>query len=224
MLIAHIRRLALITSLIASPAYAGETVNLLTLPEVSRNPDGLLTIETSKLDRLLDADPATVATFQTDGSAPIDLVFGFDGATVAPQTVTFVLGETNSGRPPERIDILASTISPNTGFVSLRTEPVDPLRKEQKFSFQTSAAKYIRLRLIPAEGEEQISIADLSVLGHRGPPETNYVFGESPAKALEIIKAMESITVLAAGAGARGRGRRRSGTDPGRTGHILKSP
>lgn len=183
----------LASMLMTVPAFAEKPVNLLTLPQARVVSDGLSEFNEQQISPLLDDDPKTLFTTDAIDGTPVELVFGFDGATMAPASIKLVLGQDQKNPPPGRIDILASTVSANAGFTSLRSEVIDPLRRNHSFRFQASAAKWIRVRLIPADGAGRVELADISVIGRKGPPETSYVFGETPAAALEIIRAMETL-------------------------------
>ena len=135
----------------------------------------------------------TTATFRTDNGEPVDLLFAFAGGTIAPEGFSLHLAVNGLEPAPARIDLLASTSSASSGFTSLRTERVDPLRPQQNVRFGGTAANWLLVRLFPAEGATHVALAGLNIAGKEGFPETNYAFGETPAEALEIVAAMKGI-------------------------------
>ncbi len=142
---------------------------------------------------LIDANADTVAVFESDDGEPVDLLFAFEGGTVASDSFSLVLSDGSRAPAPARIDLLASTSSASSGFTSLRTELIDSLKLEQKARFGSTATEWLLVRLYPAGGATHVALADFSVGGKEGFPETNYAFGQTPADALEIVGAMQGI-------------------------------
>ena len=158
--------------------------NLLHLSTVETKTIGFIEDGEPEVARLIDGDPETVAVFTSADGEPVDLLFAFNGGIVAPDSFAVTLSADADARPPARIDLLASTASPSSGFASLRTESIDPLKPNQQGRFAASAANWLLVRLFPAEGTDQVSLADISVGGKEGRPETTYAFGESRPKPL----------------------------------------
>ena len=174
-------------------ALAERVDNLLARGNLDANALDLTAPLASVSAALMDGKPDTAATFNSQDGAPVDLLFRFDPETVAPDGLIVTLAEGETAPAPQRVDILVSTLSPTSGFVSLRTERIDPLRRDQKMSFRPRAASWVQIRLYPAADSTQISLGDLRLKGVLGPPETTYAFGETPSSAIEIISALEGI-------------------------------
>ncbi len=176
-----------------SAAWADSPANLLVLSTVETGTIGFIEDGQAKVARLIDGDPETTAVFTSVDDNPVDLLFGFGAGTVAPDSFAVTLSEDPEARAPARVDILASTTSPSSGFASLRTERIDPLKPNQQVHFAPLAANWLLVRLYPAEGADQVSLADIRLGGKEGLPETTYAFGEAPAAALEIVGAVQGI-------------------------------
>lgn len=185
--------LALALALAGLAARAEGPGNLLATATVEPGTLGFARDGAARVARLVDGEPATAARFDVIDGEPVALLFGFGGGTVAPDSLTLTLSDDPAHSPPVRVDILASTVSPTSGFASLRSERVDPLKPTQQVRFPGAAATWILIRLFPAPGADGVGLADLSVGGREGPPETRYAFGESPAAALEILGAMRGL-------------------------------
>lgn len=183
--------LSLITA--AGAAKADGPANLLDLARIEPSrieytKDGALQVA-----RLVDGDPGTTAIFSSPDGTPVDLLFAFDQGPVAPDSYSVTLAGDGDVPAPVRIDVLASTVSPSSGFSSLRTDRIDPLRPQLDARFASASTLWLRVRLFPAQGATELALGDISIGGREGLPETSYAFGETPAAALDIIGAIESI-------------------------------
>lgn len=184
-----------VLALVASQAAAkDEPVNLLRLPsakaESTTTPGG----DASALAALTDGDPASVAEAAATETGPLDVVYGFGEATVAPEGVRVTLPE--KGASAARVEILVSTVSAHAGFRSLRTDPLTAGAKPETFAFPPTAARWILVRLIPAHGAKSVAAAEVEVLGREGTPQSHYAFSESPAKAFDVLQRLEKTTSL----------------------------
>lgn len=167
--------------------------NLLALATVDTETTGAPVDVAEQVERLTDGDPGTTAVFVTSDGEPLDILFALENETVAPEALEVTLSADSEVQPPARVDLLASTVSASSGFASLRTEQIDPLKPEQTTRFASAAANWLLVRLYPATGTDMIAVAEISVSGKIGLPETIYAFGETPAQALEIVGAMQGI-------------------------------
>lgn len=141
---------------------------------------------------LLDGNPETTVAFASVDQEPVDLLFAFGNEGVGLQEIILSFARGNE-RAPAGFDVLVSQISPSAGFTSVKSERLDPLKSEQSFKFPPVAAKWLMIRLFPGTGAQSIVLADLAAHGTLGPPETRYAFGETPAKALDIIEGLAEI-------------------------------
>src|SRR5262245_6999085 len=175
------------------PAAAAEPLsNLLTMPQVKLEAGSLVGDQASKVQALTDGKADTAAEFDTEGAETVDLVFGFAGETVSPEKVVVTLPKDKAGAAPIRLDVLASTVSPSTGFKPRRTDPIDAGKPEQTFAFRPAAANWIMIRLSAKAGAKSVALGDISVLGRQGPPKTVYAFSETPARVIDILSRLET--------------------------------
>lgn len=174
-------------------------------PSESDSPRNLLTIETakiaetsaqgdqaSKLASLTDGDSVTPVLMSIRPAAPLEIVFEFGEQTVSPETLVLELGDSNALDPPT-VEILASTLSPHTGFQSLRVARPEKSTGRHEFSFVQSGAKWVQIRITPVADANTVAIAEIEVLGHIGAPATRYEFKESPAKALDVLSQLKEL-------------------------------
>ena len=160
---------------------ADKPINLLrkSIPGEAAIPDGLA-----------DDNTATVAT----GPAPLEVVFEF-ADVVSPEQVIVRIPKGPGGAA--KVEVLASTVSGDAGFVfvrgdALRAGDIGP----QTFALPVTASKWVMLRFIGPAGSEEVSVADVALMGREGPPRSLYEFSESPAKALEMVAGLKGMTHL----------------------------
>ncbi|MGH8432178.1 MAG: hypothetical protein ACREUF_17430, partial [Solimonas sp.] len=185
----------LLSTVGAHPAAADKLVNLLRLPQAKLETTTLVGDRTA-LSALTDGKADTTADLQATGSDTIDLVYGFDGETVAPELIVVTVPKQGGAVPPSRIEVLASIVSPQSGFHSLRADPIQPAALTQKFSFLPAGARWIMIRLTVPKTGAPPALAEIELLGHRGPPATNYAFSETPARAIDILARLEAVSAV----------------------------
>ena len=171
-------------------------INLLRLPAaevVSTSLPG----GASLLKALTDGDPQSVAEVEASEAAPLEVVFSFGGADVAPEGVRVTLPPAGASKvAAARVEVLVSTASAHAGFRSARSDPLDAASSPKTFEFLPLQARWILVRLTPPAGATKVAVAEVEVLGREGPPETRYAFAESPAKALDVLARLEKTSAL----------------------------
>jgi tetratricopeptide (TPR) repeat protein len=174
-----------------------EAVNLLRLPAAKLEQTTATGNEVGGLSALTDDNPGTFTTAAATERAPLELVYGFGGATVTPSRLVIRLPEKAAAEAATgRVELLVSTLSAHAGFRSVRTDPLKPTAKPQEFAFPPTAARWLMLRFTPAAESTSVAIAEAAVLGREGPPVTNYAFTESPAKAFDVLARLRKISAL----------------------------
>lgn len=135
---------------VGAEAAGGDGVNLLRLPSCR--------IEWTNVPGGGVSGLAALTVESAAAPTPLDIVYGFDGATVAPEEVRVTLpdkSQTDAGAPG--LEILVSTVSAHTGFRSLRADPLAPGSRQQTFQFPPTAAQWILVRLLPSPGKPKIA-------------------------------------------------------------------
>ena len=174
-----------------------EAVNVLRLSTVSVEHSNALASEVAQLQALADGDDSTTATLTASQDLPFEVVYSFDGKTVAVEQLAVTVGAAEGdAAPPVHVDVLVSTLSPHAGFQSVRNDPLEANGQPQEFRFTPIAAKWVMLRFTPGPKSRRVAVAEVSVLGHEGSPVTRYQFKESPAKVLDVLKRLEKDTAL----------------------------
>lgn len=190
--------IALLCAVWVAPAGAIDSsapaeVNLLRLPTAHIERSTATLDDASALTTLFEDNPAVVPSVKAQPNVPLDVVFGFEGAVVTADRVTIRVPQASS---TARIEILVSTLSPQAGFRSVRSDPLAPKAAEQELSFQPAAARWIMLRFTPSVGRDSIDAAAVKVLGHEGAPASNYAFKQSPAAALDVLARLKTISAV----------------------------
>ncbi len=178
----------------ARPAEDADAIELLQLKEAAVV--GTSVRLTPEVGALTDGDTGKAVSFTTAKNAPLQVVFAFGKESVSPEKLIVYWAPTKEASEPPTIEVLASSLSPHTGFQTLRTARLQPQNGPQEFAFVPTGAKWILFRISASVGAENWSLAEISLLGHQGPPATRYAFNESPAKAFDVLaKLKEMISV-----------------------------
>ncbi len=149
------------------------------------------------LKALTDGDAQSVAEVEASEAAPLEVVYGFGGADVAPEGVRVTLPPAGASKvAAARVELLVSTASAHAGFRSARADPLDAASAPRTFEFLPLQARWILVRLTPPAGATKVAVAEVEILGREGPPETRYAFAESPAKALDVLARLEKTSAL----------------------------
>ncbi len=174
-------------------------VNLLRLPSVKTERSTARAVDQAGLAALTDDNASTVAVIKATGGT-VDIVFGFDGAMVSPESLEIQLPESTA---PEsgtgRVEILVSTVSMQAGFQSLRADPLKATAESQIFSFTPAAARWVMLRFTAIENAENVEVAEIALYGHEGPPVSRYAFNESPAQAFDVLERLKKTSAVDVG-------------------------
>lgn len=166
-------------------------VKLLRVDQATIARTSVLGEDVERLGKLTDGDTETAVSFSATPAAPLDVVFGFGGEAVGPERLVVHVAAGDDQDAAPTIEVLVSSLSPHAGFQSLQIARPKNESGAQEFAFVTSGAKWILLRIAPAPGSDQVSLAELSLLGRLGPPATRYEFKESPAKAFEVLERLK---------------------------------
>ncbi len=166
-------------------AKSPKTLNLLALPQISLEQGVSSGIGASDEPRLRDQNEQSDVALLVKRGAPTELVYFFGGTTISPKEIRLKLSATSETKA--KIEVLVSTLSSSTGFKSLRVEPIKNKSRWQTFSFEQSAANWVIIKISAYDKVALVSIAEIQLRGHVGPPVTVYKFNESPASALAVL-------------------------------------
>jgi tetratricopeptide (TPR) repeat protein len=184
----------------AARAEEKKAADVLRLAQAKLEEASVTGTELANLSALVDGDPRTVVTATAKEEAPLTVVYGFGGETVAIEELVITLpAKAGDASGPVRVDLLVSTLSPHAGFQSVRTDPLAPTIEPQKFSLRPIGAKWIMLRFTPEAGASRAAIADVAIVGHKGPPVTHYQFKQSPAKAFDVLRRLKKSSAIEVG-------------------------
>lgn len=157
-------------------------VNLLRLP--SARVELAPAADKDALPALTDEDPATIAVFKAAKNAPVDIVYGFEGATVTPENLVVRQPEKPA---PLRIELLISSADKPESFRSLYATALKPIEKPQEFRLPRASARWIMLRWTPLGAAAQVAVADVSIIGQPTGLASIYPFTRSADQAFETI-------------------------------------
>jgi tetratricopeptide (TPR) repeat protein len=186
--------LALLLLGAARPAVAAPgPVNLLLLPSARIEQVSPVALKAADLRAWTDGKPVTAAAVPASAELPVEIVFGFGGATVCVERIVVHLP---SGGPPPRMEILVSTVSAQAGFQQLRAELLRATTQPQVLRVPQTAARWILFRFTPSGTARKIEIGELECLGNEGPPQSRYAFKETPADAIRVLSRLGTLSAL----------------------------
>lgn len=137
---------------------------------------------------MTDGDVASVSVTESTEGAPVDIAYVFPGETFAPEEVRInVPAQDGAGPRAARLDVLVSTVAGHARFHAVRSVALDACEARQTFRFPAAAARWVMVRLTPAAGQSRLSVVDVELMWHQGPPQNRYAFAESPARAMDPL-------------------------------------
>ncbi|HRD77408.1 MAG TPA: hypothetical protein PK264_15990 [Hyphomicrobiaceae bacterium] len=148
------------------------------------------------LKALTDGDLATPVPLAVSAGDAVTLTFAFAGGEVSPEAIEVSVGSAKREEAAAAIDVLVSSVSPHAGYRSVRADPLKAAPGVQRFTFTPAAATFVMLKLTAPRGAPRVAIAEVRLIGRLGPPQSNYKFGETPAKALDVIQSLAGIGTL----------------------------
>ncbi len=140
---------------------------------------------------------------------------------VSPEEVVLRFSEAAGEPRPARVDLLVSMVSADSGYRSLRIETVEQDGAEQAFGFRPAGARWIMVRLFPQPQATSVALGELAVMGHIGPPETEYAFAEAPARVIDVLTSLQTDDAVSLGGG--GARRRTMGLSERTSSRMLRS-
>ena len=122
---------------------------------------------------------------------PVDLIYHLPAlATCEEFTVQVATQDLPKNQLP-RVELLASTLSAQSGFQTLRSLAVKATNEPQVQKLPPTAAHWIIVR-ISSHHDITLPLLKIAVHGHVGPPQSQYAFKEAPAKAFDVLAEVQN--------------------------------
>jgi len=181
--------LAALLSFIAQTSFAQETYNLLTRPDLVFLQQQSAGLDLSGALPLYDQNLENGTTITVSAQEQVELVFSFSNAVVTPTALRLQTKSLENNQAS--IEVLVSEQGADTGYLSLRTEPLKRTNGWQKFKFEPAAARWLMVKVTAFGDKARFDLAELEIEGYDGSPVSLYAFDEAPANALEVLKGLE---------------------------------
>ncbi len=140
----------------------------------------------SALGALRDGDTTNSARL----SGPVEFSLALDELS-ALESLTVHLSATMDSDAIAEVEVLGSIASANSGFKRLRLASIRGQQRQQRFRFRPTGVRWLVLKITPAEGQAELPISELELLGRPGPPQSAYQFKESPASAIAVLNTLQ---------------------------------
>jgi len=198
MILRHLPSLAVVALLAhAATLQAADPapIELLQLPSIQLEESNGAPNELPGLKQLADNDPRSIGVGTPPEGKGLEVVYSFAGeAQFTPRKLIVRLPER---MPPmasaAAIEVLASTVSPRGGFRTLGGGKLEKKAEPQEFKLQPAAARWIMLRIVPETRGGRVAVGDISITGSEGAPASEYLFAQSPAESLVVLKRLEQM-------------------------------
>lgn len=144
-----------------------------------------------KLSALTDGQTNRPVELKLDAGVAIDLTYQLPRISTCQQLRVFANTKPLNKKQLPRIEVLASTLSGQAGFQSIRSVEMKSTANEQRFELPPTAAEWLIVRIISPLESIVLQIAEVDVQGKPGLPQTRYAFKEAPAKAFQVLKEVQ---------------------------------
>ena len=129
---------------------------------------------------------------------PVDLIYHLPAlATCEEFTVQVATQDLPQDQLP-RVELLASTLSGQSGFQTLRSLTVKATNDPQIQKLPPTAVRWMIVRIRSTQ-DTTLSLLKIAVHGHAGPPQSQYAFKEAPAKAFDVLAEVQNSVPLELG-------------------------
>lgn len=165
--------------------------NLLTRPDLVFLADQSTGLNIDSALQIKDENLETSARIALSSNEQAELVFAFSNSTVTPTSLK--LFAEGIDRNQASIEILVSEDGPDTGYLSLRAEPIRAGGSWQRFTFEEAAAQWLMIKISPFADPIDFNLKELEVEGYNGSPVSLYAFDEAPSDAIDVLKGLEQV-------------------------------
>ena len=176
---------------------ASKVIDLLSLEGVQLHSVSALGEKLSQFRILTDDDRGRSIEISLEPGVPFDLLYSLpDLVTCHEIAITAATLDLKPNALP-RFEVLASILSGESGFQSLRSASLKASNKTQSIKFPASAGQWFIIRLVAGSDQStKLRVSEFDLLGKQGAPETRYAFKEAPAKALDVLASVEQSVAL----------------------------
>ena len=122
---------------------------------------------------------------------PLDLTYQLPAVATCQQLVVTANTRHLAKKQLPRIEVLVSTLSSQAGFQSIRSLALKAANDAQQLDLPPTAARWIIVRIMSPLEPMTLSLAEIDIQGHQGLPQTRYAFKEAPAKAFQVLDAVQ---------------------------------
>lgn len=165
--------------------------NLLARPDLVFLPDHSSGLGLDSSLKIKDENLDTSATITLSSGAQTEMVYSFSESTVTPTALGIVVSGLKANQAS--VEILVSEDGPDTGYLSLRTEPLRASEQWQRIKFEPAAAKWLMVKITPYGESAEFELKEIEILGYEGPPVSLYAFDEAPSQAIDVLNSLEQI-------------------------------
>jgi len=179
-------------ALAAAGSEADEPGDLLKRPDVTiatADPAGRL----DSAAALTDDDASTAAELPARGGADVDLAISWGNAAMSLRRVVIGLDPGKPALQPTDLEILVSPDADGERFSVLKSIDLFGGAGPYQYDLDPVTAKRVLVRLRAPAGGTGVRVTELSLLGQAGSAEPRPAFGESPAKAIEVVAALQGM-------------------------------
>ena len=156
----------LAASLIGISSIAAADENLLLRPQMQFLPENSIGITLDDALRIRDKDANTAAVIDIKKGEPIEIAFGFSGETVTPKR--FRVKATGLPKDSVLLELLVSDQSAESGYLTLRDQPLRGSDSWQSYQFEPVAAKWMIVKISTFGEPVQFNVNELEVIGDAG--------------------------------------------------------
>jgi len=173
----------------ALPIVANDLENILQNPATEFLADESAGIDLNNALKVSDGNLDTAAQIDIESEQSVELVYTFSELVFSPSEIR--VNVSGLERDQANLEILVSEDGADTGYLSLRVEPLKKTDNWQTFKFESAAAKWMILKFESYQSAISFNINEIEVEGHEGTPISLYAFNEAPADALDVLKELE---------------------------------
>ena len=165
------------------PLLMQEQVRQTVPPKPGAAPQNLAPLTDGKTDQMLE--------IQLQAGISLDVLYHLPAVATCQELVISADTRKLSKKQLPRIEVLVSTLSDQAGFQSTRSLALKATADPQQLKIPPVAARWVIVRIASPLESITLHIAEIDIQGYQGVPQTRYAFKEAPAKAFEVLAAVQ---------------------------------